>query len=68
MTPERRPMPRITLPDWSHRDYDSPVTGAAIAGDIGERLLKAAIGVSVDGEIRDLLATIDSDSEVSIIT
>ncbi|MGE4633136.1 MAG: threonine--tRNA ligase [Planctomycetota bacterium] len=61
-------MPRITLPDGSHRDYDSPVTGAAIAGDIGERLLKAAIGVIVDGEIRDLLATIDFDSEVSIIT
>ncbi len=61
-------MPRITLPDGSHRDYDTPVTGVVIAGDIGERLLKSAIGIMVDGDIKDLSGVIASDSEVSIIT
>ena len=68
MTSEGRTMPRITLPDGSKRDYDAPVTGSAIAGDIGERLLKSAIGIVVDGDIEDLSMVIDSDAEVSIIT
>mgnify|MGYP001178174105 CR=1 FL=1 len=61
-------MPRITLPDGSHRDYDAPVDGIRIAGDIGERLLKASIGLKVDGEIRDLGHLVESDAQVSIIT
>ena len=61
-------MPRITLPDGSHRDYDAPVDGNQIAGDIGERLLKASIGLQVDGELKDLGHIIEGDAEVSIIT
>ncbi len=61
-------MPRITLPDGSHRDYDAPVTGGTIAGDIGERLLKSAIGIVVDGNIQDLSSVISTDSAVSIVT
>ena len=61
-------MPTITLPDGSQREYDSPVTGEQLAGDIGERLLKASIGIVVDGEIRDLSSTISEDASVSIIT
>ena len=61
-------MPTITLPDGSQREYDSPVSGEQLAGDIGERLLKASIGIVVDGEIRDLSSTISEDASVSIIT
>ncbi|NCG13436.1 MAG: threonine--tRNA ligase [Planctomycetia bacterium] len=61
-------MPTITLPDGSQREYDSPVTGEQLAGDIGERLLKASIGIVVDGAGRDLSSTISEDASVSIIT
>jgi len=68
MIAEGRHMPRITLPDGSHRDYDTPVEGHRIAGDIGERLLKASIGIQVDGVLQDLSYRIEQDAEVSIIT
>lgn len=58
----------ITLPDGSVRRYDGPVTGADIAADIGAGLAKAALAVRVDGELRDLLAPISKDSDLSIIT
>ncbi len=61
-------MPTITLPDGSKRTFDQPVTGLELAGDIGERLQKAAIGIVVGGELCDLSVPIDRDSEVSIIT
>ncbi len=61
-------MPTITLPDGSQRSFDQPVTGFELAGDIGERLQKAALGIVVDGELQDLGSTIERDSEVSIIT
>ncbi len=61
-------MPTITLPDGSQRTFDHPVTGFDLAGDIGERLQKAAIGIVVDGDLCDLSATIEKDSHVSIVT
>ena len=61
-------MPTITLPDGSQRTFDHPVTGFELAGDIGERLQKASLGVVVNGELQDLGAIIEQDSEVSIIT
>ena len=41
---------RITLPDGSQRDYGDDVTGFDVASDIGSRLAKAAVAVTVDGE------------------
>ena len=35
---------KLTLPDGSVRDYTAPVTGAAVAADIGPGLAKAALG------------------------
>ncbi len=61
-------MPRIKLPDGSIREYDSPVSAAQVAADIGPGLAKAAIGAKVDGELRDLNAKIDHDAELSLIT
>jgi threonyl-tRNA synthetase len=58
----------ITLPDGSKRNFDGPVTGAALAADIGPGLAKAALAIRLDGEVRDLAWLIDHDAEVSIIT
>ena len=44
-------MPRITLPDGSVREFDQPVSGADLAADIGPGLAKAALIVTVDGEV-----------------
>ena len=44
-------MPQITLPDGSKRDYDKPLTVAAIAESIGAGLAKAALAGRVDGNL-----------------
>ena len=61
-------MVAITLPDGSVRNFDGPVTGAELAADIGPGLAKAALAISLDGEVRDLATSIDHDAKVSIIT
>ena len=58
----------IRLPDGSVRDFDGPVTGAAIAAAIGPRLAKDAIAISVDGVVRDLDAAVTEDASVAIVT
>jgi threonyl-tRNA synthetase len=62
------PMPRITLPDGSIRDYAGPVSGLAIATDIGAGLAKAAVAIVVDGELRDLGREIGHDAGIAIVT
>ncbi|MEN8239348.1 MAG: TGS domain-containing protein, partial [Actinomycetota bacterium] len=59
---------RITLPDGSERDYGDDVTGFDVASDIGSRLAKAAVAVTVDGAMYDLHRPIASDASVSIVT
>lgn len=61
-------MPRITLPDGSIKEFDKPVTGGEIAADIGPGLAKAAMIVSVNGEMWDLDRPINDDVNLSIIT
>jgi threonyl-tRNA synthetase len=61
-------MPDITLPDGSTRSFDGPVSGLEVAADIGPGLAKAALVVTVDGELWDLLRPIAKDSAVSIVT
>ncbi len=61
-------MVAISLPDGSVRNFDGPVTGAALAADIGPGLAKAALAVKVDGELRDLMREIEADATVEIIT
>ena len=58
----------ITLPDGSHRTYDSGVTGQQIAASIGRGLAKDALAVSIDGEVRDLARPITADAELKICT
>ncbi len=61
-------MVAITLPDGSVRNYDGPVSGAAVARDIGPGLAKSALAWRVDGELRDLDSVADRDARVAIVT
>jgi len=61
-------MPVITLPDGKQLSFDGPVTGRDVAMKIGPRLAKDALGVKVNGEVKDLGAPIAADAKVSIIT
>ncbi|CCQ72071.1 threonine--tRNA ligase [Magnetospira sp. QH-2] len=61
-------MVAISLPDGSVRSFDHPVSGADIAADIGPGLAKAALAMTVDGEIKDLTTPIEADAKVSLIT
>ncbi|MFM9958657.1 MAG: aminoacyl--tRNA ligase-related protein, partial [Phycisphaerales bacterium] len=61
-------MPKITLPDGSVREYPAAVSGYDVAASIGQRLAKDALGVVVDGELRDLSFIIENDAKVAIVT
>ena len=61
-------MVAITLPDNSIREFDEPMSGAAIAAAIGPGLAKAAIAARVDGELWDLSRIIERDASVAIVT
>ncbi|HLP84631.1 MAG TPA: threonine--tRNA ligase [Phycisphaerales bacterium] len=61
-------MPTITLPDGKTKSFDKPVTGLEVAASIGSGLAKAALGVKVDGELRDLSHVIDRDVNIAIVT
>ncbi|MCW9039296.1 MAG: threonine--tRNA ligase, partial [Rhodospirillales bacterium] len=61
-------MVAITLPDGTVRKFDGPVTGLDVAADIGPGLAKAALAVRVDGELRDLGRSIESDVALAIVT
>src|SRR4051812_13273611 len=58
----------ITLPDGSAREYETGVTGEEIAASVGRGLAKAALAVSVDGELVDLSRPIDRDAAVAVVT
>ena len=59
---------RITLPDGSEREFADGVTGFDIASEIGPRLAKAAVAVTVDSGMYDLHRVIEGDASVSIVT
>lgn len=61
-------MVAITLPDGSIRQFDHPVSGLDVAKSIGPGLAKAALAITVNGEMKDLATLIDHDVQLSIIT
>ncbi|MCC5821948.1 MAG: threonine--tRNA ligase [Phycisphaerales bacterium] len=61
-------MPRITLPDGSVKEFESPVTARQVAESIGARLAQAAVGCRVDGELADLGTVLDRDCSLAIVT
>ncbi len=61
-------MPNITLPDGSVRSFEAAVSGSEVAAGIGRKLEKDAVAIRVNGELRDLTTTLESDASVEIIT
>jgi len=58
----------ITLPDGSVQEHQDGTSGYEIASGIGSRLAKAAVAVTVDGEMWDLHRPIGHDASISIVT
>ena len=61
-------MIKITLPDNSVREFDAGVTGMEIAESISRNLAKEVLSISVNGEVRDLMRPIQSDSSIRLYT
>ncbi|GAC1347045.1 MAG: threonine--tRNA ligase [Acetobacteraceae bacterium] len=61
-------MPAITLPDGSVRRFDAPVTGTALAAEIGPGLARAALAMKLDGVLMDLTRPIEQDASVVFVT
>lgn len=61
-------MPRITLPDGSHRQFDHSVSVLEVAQDIGPGLAKATLAGKVDGKLVDASYMLDSDVSLAIVT
>jgi threonyl-tRNA synthetase len=61
-------MPAIRLPDGSVRQFDAPVSVAAVAASIGPGLAKAALAGRVDGKLVDTSFLIDADADLAIVT
>ncbi len=61
-------MPAITLPDKSVRRFDGPVTGTALAAEIGPGLARAALAMKLDGKLVDLATAIEDDASVVFVT
>ena len=61
-------MPVVTLPDGSSRQFDNAITVYDVAADIGAGLAKATLVGVVDGREVDASYSIESDSELRIIT
>jgi len=59
---------RLTLPDGSVREMPSGATGQELAAAIGPGLARAAVAITVDGEVRDLARPITADAAVTILT
>jgi threonyl-tRNA synthetase len=57
----------VTFPDGSTRPFNAGITGMEIAGSISSSLAKAAIAFSVDGQVKDLSASLQNDAAVTII-
>jgi threonyl-tRNA synthetase len=58
----------VILPDRSEKSLPPGSTGADLAASIGPRLAKAAVAVTVDGELRDLGRPLPDGAHVSIVT
>ncbi len=58
----------VALPDGSPLELDEGASGADAAAAIGPRLAQDALGIQVDGELRDLSAPLHDGAEIRIVT
>ncbi|MCK5717184.1 MAG: threonine--tRNA ligase [Thiomargarita sp.] len=61
-------MPIITLPDGSHRQFDTSVTVADVAAHIGAGLAKVALAGKMNGRLVDTSTLIEEDVSLAIVT
>ncbi len=61
-------MIKLTFPDDSIREFPDGVTGAAVAEGISKSLVKKAMVVKLDGEMKDLSEPITRDARIEIVT
>jgi threonyl-tRNA synthetase len=58
----------VELPDGTSLELEDGVTGADAARAIGEGLARAALGIRVNGELRDLAAPLGDGDRIEIVT
>ena len=58
----------LVLPDGATRSVAPGTLPADVVGSIGERLLSAAVAVSVDGEIQDLMTPLRKGGAFRVLT
>ena len=58
----------VKLPDGTPLELPDGATGADAAAAIGPGLAKAALAITVDGELRDLAAPLGDGGEIAIVT
>lgn len=58
----------LTLPDGTNREYSSGTTGFEVAQSIASGLARAALSITVNGEIIDLDRPITEDADITINT
>jgi threonyl-tRNA synthetase len=58
----------VKLPDGTPLELDHGASGADAAAAIGPGLAKAALAIQVDGELRDLAASLTDGAEIAIVT
>ncbi len=59
---------KVFLPDGTELELEDGATGADAAAAIGAGLARAALGIRVDGELRDLSAPLDDGDRIEIVT
>ena len=58
----------VKLPDGTPLELPEGSSGADAAAAIGPRLAKDALGIKVDGELRDLAAPLPDGAEIAVVT
>src|SRR5687768_18339444 len=58
----------VTLPDATRLELPEGATGADAAAAIGPGLARAALAVTVDGELRDLSAPLPEGASLEVVT
>ena len=59
---------KVHLPDGTELELPDGASGADAARAIGEGLARAALGIKVDGELRDLSAPLQDGDSIAIVT
>ena len=58
----------LTLPDGATREVEEGTLPRDVVGSIGQRLLKDALAVEVDGEVQDLITPLRKSGSFRVLT